>query len=102
MNLVNRRVFAFAAGVLWALTAAAPASADDIELFVGSGTPTVQAPPNTLLTLDAGGSRGGTLSTRGPYTPATTYTGGGCSRDLVYWSNTGTPPTCDAGTTSYF
>ena len=63
MNLATKKFLAFAAGALWTFGWGAPARADDIELFVGSGTPAVQARPNILLILDDSGSMGATLTT---------------------------------------
>ncbi|HZF28848.1 MAG TPA: PilC/PilY family type IV pilus protein [Gammaproteobacteria bacterium] len=102
MNLVKKRLLAFAAGALWALASGTSAVADDIELFVGSGNPTIQARPNILLILDDSGSMGATLTTQTGYNPGTPYTGGGCDTNRVYWSTTGTPPTCGSSETQYF
>jgi type IV pilus assembly protein PilY1 len=102
MNVATNKLFAFAAGAAWALLSTTAAVADDIELFVGSGTAAVQARPNILLVLDDSGSMGATLTTQTGYNPATLYTGGGCDKDRVYWSTTGTPPTCGSGETAYF
>lgn len=102
MKPVEKKFLAFAAGALWVLASARPAAADDIELFVGSGTPAVQARPNILLILDDSGSMGAQLTTQTSYDPTQTYTGGGCDKSRVYWSTTGTPPTCGAGETAYF
>lgn len=102
MKLVNKRLLAFAAGAAWALVSATPALADDIELFVGSGTPGVQARPNILLILDDSGSMSAQITSQTSYDPTHTYTGGGCDKTRVYWSTTGTPPVCGTGENAYF
>src|SRR6188472_124031 len=102
MNVLNKRIFAVAAGALWALASVRPATADDIEVFVGSGVPAAQARPNILLILDDSGSMDAQLTTQTSYDPTQTYSGGGCDLSRVYWSTSGTPPTCNTGENSYF
>ncbi|HEX5045535.1 MAG TPA: PilC/PilY family type IV pilus protein [Gammaproteobacteria bacterium] len=102
MKLANKRLLAFAAGAAWALVWGRPAVADDIELFVGSGTPGVQARPNILLILDDSGSMSAQITSQTSYDPTHAYTGGGCDKNRVYWSTTGTPPVCGTGENAYF
>jgi len=86
----------FAAGVLWAAIAAAPAAADDTELFVGTGT-AVGAQPNILLIIDNSGSMADEVQTQGTFDGSNPYPdAGGCRADRVYWVyGNAPPPTCD-------
>lgn len=88
-----RSLVALAATTAATLLAAAPAQADDTELFIG---PAVSAPPtrpNILIVLDTSGSMNNLQWTQVDYDSGTTYAGS-CSNSRIYWSRTGTPPSC--------
>jgi type IV pilus assembly protein PilY1 len=90
-----RSLVALAATTAATLLAAAPAWADDTELFIG---PAVSAPPtrpNILFVLDTSGSMSNLQWTQEDYTATSTYTGS-CSNSRIYWSRTGTPPSCSS------
>lgn len=88
MNTRNRRTTrvrnALAAFLLGALSLG-NALADDIEIYVGGESSTVGTRPNILLVIDTSGSMSGQVVEREPYNPATTYTGGSCDTDKVYF-----------------
>ena len=82
-------------GILSALAATAPASADDTELFVGAANAVNTAQPNILFIIDDSGSMAGLVSTQANYDPKQTYTGA-CGNGHVYYSTTGSAPDCSS------
>lgn len=82
----------FAAGVLSAAISAAPAAADDTELFIGTST-AVGAQPNILLIVDNSGSMAEDVQTQGTYDGGLVYPAAGdCRADRVYWVYGDAPP----------
>jgi len=86
---------------IWVSFPSTSALADDTEVYVGgnSGVSTVR--PNVLFIIDTSGSMGTSVTlTTGTYDPNGTYpTVGSCRTDRIYWSTSGTPPSC--GTSRY-
>jgi type IV pilus assembly protein PilY1 len=94
MNRVISKFGSAALGALWAMAAAAPALADDTEVF--RFTPPAGARANILLILDESRSMDGNIVTQKPYNQGTTYPSLGCDPNRVYWKEgTGAPPQCD-------
>ena len=92
MNKTISRLFALGAGLGWTTIACVSAQAEDIEIFIGSNAGTTTK-PNILLILDDSISMNGVVDSQSTYDPAVVYTGT-CTDDRVYWSTSGTPPTC--------
>jgi len=79
-----------------ALFAGIPAMADDTEVYLGASTTPSEVRPNLVFIIDTSGSMSTNVTsttTAGSYDPATTYTGT-CDASRVYWSDSGTVPTC--------
>jgi type IV pilus assembly protein PilY1 len=94
MNVIKKRSFWVAAGVLWATLAGLPAFGDDTELFVVDSSQFPDARPNVLLVIDTSGSMRDLIATQIPYDPSQTYSGS-CDSSRVYWrTGTGNPPRC--------
>ena len=91
----------WSAAILLGMTAAIPAQADDTEIYTGLNSAANGAvDPNVLFILDTSGSMGSSVTqVIAAYDPTTTYTGS-CVNSRVYYSTSGTPPTC--GTSRYF
>ena len=100
MNAQKRNIIGTCAGILLALTAGAPAVADDTELLLATPSTAQDNKPNILLIIDTSGSMDTVESTIEPYDSTRIYTGG-CDVDRVYWSVIETVPVCDAANTSY-
>ena len=100
MHAQKRNIIGTCAGILLALTAGAPAVADDTELLLATPATAQDNKPNILLILDTSGSMGSTESTIEPYDSSLSYAGD-CDVDRVYWTNIGIVPVCDAANTSY-
>ena len=83
-------------GVVLALIGGTPVWADDTELLLvtpGSNSNPFNA--NILLILDSSGSMGTSVETNKPYDSTIPYSGS-CDADLMYWSRTGSLPSCSA------
>src|SRR5215470_17909903 len=92
MNPITRRLAWGCVGILSTLAAAAPAFADDTELFVGAtGVNTAQ--PNILFIIDDSGSMGDLVRTQPNYDPKQSYPGS-CNSGQIYYSTTGSAPDC--------
>ncbi len=80
-----------------ALTAlACAATADETEIFVGTGNAVSSQRPNILFVMDTSGSMSTDVVTQVPFDPATTYSGS-CDANRVYFeqgSNSSSPPAC--------
>ena len=99
MNRVRHGLGWAAVGAVWALTAGAPAVADDTEVFRFAPPPGTRA--NVLFVIDDSISMGTNLRTQPVYDPTVIYPNEGCDRTRVYWKpGTGNPPTCS--TTQWF
>lgn len=96
-TLTNHRL-AFLLGLLWILCVAAPAMAEDTEIYVGLGATQSAAKPNVLFILDTSGSMGSIVQ-GDQYDPTQTYTGT-CDPTKLYWNQGTAPPTC--GTDQWF
>lgn len=86
---------------LGALLLLAPAQAEDIEAFMQLTQTDPLVRPNIVFIFDTSGSME-TKDVPGPvqvYNPAINYSGT-CGADRVYWSTTGSPPSCSS--TQYF
>ena len=82
-----RSLVAIAATTAVTLLAAAPAQADDTELFVGAAVSAPPTRPNIMFVLDTSGSMRNLQWTQEDYTASSTYaTTGTCSNSRVYWS----------------
>ena len=75
-----------------------PAWAFDTEIFFGNRDNINDGLPNVLFIIDTSGSMSGQVTTQTPYDPATTYSGS-CRTDRIYWSRSGSIPSCS---TSYY
>ncbi|MGI9343444.1 MAG: hypothetical protein ACR2QV_11370 [Gammaproteobacteria bacterium] len=75
---------------------AAPAFADDIELFVSTNNQPFQCEaPNVLFLIDTSGSMDDPVNTQADWDPAQSYSG--CfAADSFYFNTAGTPPECGA------
>lgn len=83
------------------LLASQASIAEDTEIYLGSSTTPSVVRPNLTFIIDTSGSMDTnvtTTTTNGTYNPATTYAGS-CNASRIYWSSTGTPPSC--GTSQY-
>ncbi len=99
MNRVHTGIGWAAVGAVWALTASAPAVADDTEVFRFTPPPGTRA--NVLFVIDDSISMGGDILTQPVYDPSEPYPSQGCDRTKVYWkTGTGNPPACT--TTQWF
>ena len=79
---------------------AAPAYADDTEIYTGLNNLSTTVDPNVMFIIDTSGSMGATENTAlVDYDPTITYTGS-CTNTRIYWSTSGDVPTC--GTSRYF
>jgi len=77
-----------------------PLMADDTEVYLGDKDFSPAIRPNIVFIIDTSGSMSGNVTvTTGTYDPTATYTGD-CANDRIYWSSTGTPPSC--GTSRWF
>ena len=76
-----------------ALTAGAPALADDTELLLAVPPPNNNPKPNILFILDTSGSMDTLESTKVPY-DATQPNGGACDVNRVYWTDVDVVPDC--------
>ena len=96
MNANFKRRFsrlAVATGIAVAL--AAPAHADDTEIFFGLPPVGVAGAPNIMFIFDTSGSMSTRIVTQIPFDPTVAYAGS-CDARKVYWQSgsASTPPTC--------
>lgn len=91
---VSRRLRTLGLSMLIGATAAFPAHADDTEIYTGLNNLSGAVDPNVLFIIDTSGSMGTTVSSVvAPYDASTTYSGS-CDNDFIYWSSSGSVPTC--------
>ena len=89
---ISRR--GLATGLALAAMVALPATADDIEIYVGADIDTEYAKANVLFVIDTSGSMGSQMVSQSSYDPMTTYSG--CyNTSRIYWT-TGSPPSCSS------
>ena len=95
MNTTANRLLSFAAAAaLGAMSCAA--SADETEIFVGTGNAVSGQRPNILFIIDTSGSMSTAVLTQDPFNPATTYAGP-CNTARVYYasgSDANNTPSC--------
>ena len=96
MNATMKRRFsrlAVAAGIAIAL--AAPAHADDTEIFFGLPPVGASGAPNIMFIFDTSGSMSTQIVTQTPFDPTLPYLGS-CDASRIYWQsgNGSTPPNC--------
>ncbi len=95
MNKTATRLLNLAGAV--ALTAlGCAATADEAEIFVGTGNTVSNERPNILFIIDTSGSMSTNTTTQVPFNPAVDFSGS-CADDRVYFgvgSNTSAPPAC--------
>nr|MDP9465090.1 PilC/PilY family type IV pilus protein [Actinomycetota bacterium] len=95
MNQTINRLLHFAGAV--ALTALnCIATADETEIFVGTGNAVTGERPNILFVIDTSGSMSTDVVTQVPFNPATVYPGT-CATNRVYvqqGNNSSNPPAC--------
>ena len=97
MNKVIQTTTGTVLGLLLALTAGAPAIADDTELLLVD--PNNQAPkPNILFIVDSSGSMTTEETTKEPYNAATVYLGT-CDPSMLYWTEVDAVPSCAVANT---
>ena len=99
MTKFTYRLRALALGCAAAMCCAAPALADDSEIY-SSGSPAAGAKPNVLLIVDNSGSMRATDATgeRREYNPANTYTtSGNCTAGRIFFRRKGeAQPDCSS------
>src|SRR4029453_10506125 len=83
-NTANRLLSFAAAAALGAMSCAA--SADETEIFVGTGNAVTGQRPNILFIIDTSGSMDTQVVTQEAFNPATTYTGP-CNTGRVYYAS---------------
>lgn len=88
----KRNVSRLTAPLVLALFALSPASADDTELLLSSAKSDDK--PNVNFILDTSGSMNTLEHTIAFYDSAITYVGT-CDANYFYWSDSGTPPSCN-------
>src|SRR6188768_1196514 len=101
MNKTANRLLSFAAAAaLGAMSCAA--SADETEIFVGTGNAVTGQRPNILFIIDTSGSMSTSVLTQDPFDPATTYSGP-CNTGRVYYaagSDANNAPNCSNNNSS--
>ena len=100
MNTRKRHTTWTCAAILLALTAGAPAVADDTELLLVRPAATADNKPNLLFILDTSGSMNTTEETVEPYTFTQEYSGN-CDTARVYWTDVDVVPVCDGSNERY-
>ena len=83
-------------GLATLLSLGTPVLADDTEIYLGASNTPSTVLPNVVFIIDTSGSMSSTVTkttTAGVYASATTYAGT-CVASKVYYSTTGTPPSC--------
>jgi type IV pilus assembly protein PilY1 len=95
MSKANR-VITLAGSTLLVLSAAMSARADDTEIFTMTPPTSVNTRPNILFIVDTSGSMATQVVDKEPYDPSVQYPGTVCTRDRIYWKQTGwrDMPTC--------
>ena len=93
MDALKRNITWTCAGLMLALTAGAPALADDTELLLVTPATAQNNKPNILFILDTSGSMDTVENTTVPYDSALSY-GGACDVDRVYWTEVDVLPDC--------
>ena len=84
-----------ATGLLFSLTAGAPAYADDVELLLTVPGVSAAARPNVLFILDSSGSMTTWEHTQEPFDGSNSY-GGPCDTNYYYWTTGDTEPSCSS------
>lgn len=104
MNTVMKKTQWMCTGLLVALGSGTPALADDTEILLINPNQANPPQPNVLFIIDTSGSMGDEVETTEQYDTAVTYSNAnaGCDADRLYWTVTGTVPTCVVGNTQYF
>ncbi|NNC76558.1 MAG: VWA domain-containing protein, partial [Woeseiaceae bacterium] len=100
MNKVIRKIGIAFAGLLAAISIGSPALADDTELLLVAPNQSPAPKPNILFIIDSSGSMDTEENSRKIYESTISY-GGDCDTDSLYWSKTGTVPSC-SGNNKYF
>ena len=100
MNAQKRHITWMYAGLFLALTAGAPAVADDTELLLVVPPPNQNPNPDILFILDTSGSMNSTENTIEPYDNTQNY-GGACDSNNVYWTDVDLVPVCDGTNQNY-
>jgi len=93
MNRIIVRLAASGASIAWTLLLCVSAQAEDVEIFIGNSSPGNNAHPNILFLFDDSISMDAEVITQASYDPSIDYAGS-CSDTRVYWSTSGSPPTC--------
>jgi type IV pilus assembly protein PilY1 len=95
MTTLKSRFVSMVLGAL-ATIAAAPATADDTEIFVATSNPLITGvQPNILFVYDNSGSMDSEVLTQEPWDADTTFDG--CyDKDGLYFSTNSTPPSCSS------
>lgn len=94
MNKVVQKLATTSAALIAALTVGGPALADDTELLLVAPNQSPAPKPNVLFIIDSSGSMLTEENTRRIYDSTNDYDGD-CDSDMLYWSETGTIPSCD-------
>ena len=103
MTKVIRNTANSLAGIVAALVLGAPAIADDTELLLLLPNQAQAPKPNILFIIDTSGSMDTEENSRLIYRSTRDYSDfGDCSNDSLYWSETGTIPSCDASNDKLF
>jgi type IV pilus assembly protein PilY1 len=88
-----KRLGCLVTGLIVGLISATGAFADDTEIYLGLNQGQSAARPNVLFILDTSGSMGTQVTTTVPFNAATTYAGS-CASSRIFWSTSGSPPSC--------
>ena len=94
MDALKRNITWTCAGLMLALTAGAPALADDTELLLVTPATAQNNKPNILFILDTSGSMDTEELTTVPYDSNQDYTIGDCDIDRMYFTDVSTVPDC--------
>ena len=94
MNALKRNITWTCAGLMLALTAGAPALADDTELLLVTPATSQNNKPNILFILDTSGSMDTEELTIVPYDSNQDYTIGDCDIDRMYFNDVSIVPDC--------
>jgi type IV pilus assembly protein PilY1 len=92
---LQARFRAMATGVVFAAYAAAPAIAEDIEIYTTANLGAAAVQPNVVFVMDTSGSMGATLQVPVKYDYTRTYSG--CyDPTMIYYTSSGSLPSCNS------
>lgn len=104
MNKITQHLKTFTLTLGLSLCVSMPVFAEDIEVYTGGSNLPTTIRPNLTFIFDTSGSMSGNVTsttTNGTYDSGTTYTGS-CSATKIYWSRSGTPPSCSGSSSDQY